>query len=392
MVERLSQLAAIVDELIEVQERLQSFVPDRLRPCLTQESITARGTLVIGPRGTGKTTFLLAQAMEKKLMYLSADSPLVSQVGLWDLGREVFKRDFSGLIIDEVHFAPDWSRDLKALYDAYPRKIIVASDSSSVILRKGVSDLSRRFIKIQIPFLSFRDFVFLKEGITLPVLNFQEPDQRSVQKVLNTGPILHWFKIYMNTGLRPFFLEGDYRERQLNIIEKTIFSDLPFLLPQINENILRLGNAVIGMLALSSVPTINVESTCRDWNVGKDTFYNLLAALEAISLIRIVDFKKTSKSKSKGAKILFSDSSHYAVLGGNPGNAREAYVAWELEQHFGEVYASKDEKKGDFTAGGLVFEVGGASKKVKEADLVLCDDLELPVGKKRPLWMMGLRE
>ena len=145
------------------------------------------------------------------------------------------------------------------------------------------------------------------------------------------------------------------------------------------------------MLASSSIPTLNVESTCRDWNVGKETFYHLLTALDALSLIRIVDYKKSAKLRSKGAKILLSDPSHYAALGGNLGNLREAYVAFELEQRFGEVFASKNEQEGDFVSRGVLFEVGGQSKKPKRSEYVLQDNLEFPVGRKIPLWMMGLR-
>jgi predicted AAA+ superfamily ATPase len=347
--------------------------------------------LVVGPRGTGKTTFLLEKAKQSKLLYLSADSPLISNIGLWELGRQAFQRDFNGIIFDEVHFAPDWSRDLKALYDAYPKKQIIASDSNSLILQKGIADLSRRFIKFTIPLLSFRDYVYIKYEITLPTIDILKPDISVLQKILDSGPVLNWFKEYLNAGMRPFFLENNYRERQLNIIEKTVFSDLPCFLPQTNENILRLGNAVVGMLALASIPTINVESTCREWSVGKETFYNLLAALEALQLIRIVDYRKSTKAKTKGAKILLVDPSHYSVLGGNIGNMREAYVAFELQERFGEVFASKDEEKGDFLSQGILFEVGGASKKAKKSDYVIRDDREQFTTGKIPLWTLGLR-
>lgn len=383
--------AETIDDCMAIQQRLQAHLPGRLRPLLATTPIKSRGTLVVGPRGTGKTTFLLEKAKHGKLFYLSADSPLVSNTGLWELGRMAFQRDFDGIIIDEVHFAPDWSRDLKALYDAYPRKKIIASDSSSVVLQRGIADLSRRFVKIQVPLLSFREYVLLKEGLSLPVIDPLKPDRAAVQRALDQGPVLHWFREYLRGGFRPFFLEGSYPERQLNVIEKTVFSDLPFFLAQTNENILRLGNAVIGMLATSSIPTLNVESTCRDWNVGKETFYNLLSALEALSLIRIIDYGKSSKARTKGAKILLADPSHYAVLGGSRGGLRESYVVFELEQRFGAVFASKDERKGDFVSKGMLFEVGGRNKKAKGADYMIRDDLEYPAPRQIPLWTMGMR-
>ncbi|HAR43538.1 MAG TPA: AAA family ATPase [Bdellovibrionales bacterium] len=391
MVERIMQVNDIIDQLFAIQLRIQAWQPACLRPLLTQTEITARGTLVIGPRGTGKTTFLFEQAKKGKFLYFSADSPLVSDLGIWEIARVAFQRDFEGVIIDEVHCARKWSNDLKALYDAYPRKKIIASDSSSIVLQRGIADLSRRFVKISIPLLSFRDYVFLKHGLLLPQLNILKPDLRATQEILDTGPVMLWFREYLQGGLRPFFLEGSYAQRQLNVIEKMVFSDLPFVLPHVNDNILRLGNAVIGMLARSSIPTVNVDSTCRNWGVGKEKFYQLLAALEALSLIQIIDYRKSAKTRSKGAKIFLADPSHYSVLGGDLGNQREAYVAAELLARFGEVYASKDEKAGDFISEKHLFEVGGLSKKRKNADFVICDDLELPAPKRIPLWTLGLR-
>ena len=223
MVERISQLDEVIDEFNIIFERLKADQPSKLRPLLENTKLESRGTLVIGPRGTGKTTFLLEKAKHDRLFYLSADSPLVANVSLWEIARAVFQRDFDGIIFDEVHFARNWSRDLKALYDEYPRKKIVASDSSSGFLQKGVADLSRRFVKVRIPLLSFRAYVFLKEGVQLPALDLLKPDLAMVRWAVEQGPLLQWFRQYLAEGLRPFFLEGNYQDRQLNIIEKTIY-------------------------------------------------------------------------------------------------------------------------------------------------------------------------
>ncbi len=385
------KIEEILDLALETSLRIEAGQPTRLRPSYDHLS-SARGQIILGSRGTGKTTYLLHHlGRNNKWLYISADSPLIAQVGLYDIGRAAFRRDLDALVIDEAHFAKHWSRDIKALYDEYPKKRILVSDSSRIILEKGFADLSRRFVRVQMNLLSFREFLYLRDGLELPALDFLNLDHSVVKKIVNTGPILAWFKEYLEGGMRPIFTEGNYLDRQINIIEKTIFSDLPFVLPQVNENSLRLGNAVIGMLALSSVPTINVDSTCRDWEIGKETFYQLLSALASLSLITIVNYKASTKVQSKGAKIFLSDPSQYAALGGLKGNMREAYVAHELKSHFGEVFACKDETEGDFVAKKLKFEVGGVSKKLKSSDFVLCDDLEFPVGKKIPLWVLGMR-
>jgi predicted AAA+ superfamily ATPase len=97
------------------------------------------------------------------VLYLSADNPLIAIKGLWEIGNTAFLAGYDGIIVDEVHYAKDWSSALKSLYDAFPDKSVYASDSSSFILRSGIADLSRRFSSVQIPQLSFREYLFLKK-------------------------------------------------------------------------------------------------------------------------------------------------------------------------------------------------------------------------------------
>ncbi|WP_332636666.1 hypothetical protein [Acetomicrobium sp.] len=65
-------------------------------------------------------------------------------------------------------------------------------------------------------------------------------------------------------GFGPFFLEGHYAERLKNVLDNMLFSDVPFLTPQIAENHLRLMQAIVGHLAMSPTPVISVESLTRE--------------------------------------------------------------------------------------------------------------------------------
>jgi len=60
--------------------------------------------------------------------------------------------------------------------------------------------------------------------------------------------------------MRHFFLEGFYQAKHLATIEKSLFHDVLYLVPQIQKLHIGLMNAIIGQLATSTVPTINVES------------------------------------------------------------------------------------------------------------------------------------
>jgi len=57
---------------------------------------------------------------------------------------------------------------VKNLYDSFPNKKIWLSDSNSVILRKTIADLSRRFVLIKLPVMSLRECAYFGTGKLLP--------------------------------------------------------------------------------------------------------------------------------------------------------------------------------------------------------------------------------
>jgi len=382
-------LDSTLEILSLIQERKLQKLPERLRLFYERNEQKNRAVLIFGPRGVGKTTFMLSRIKNKKIFYLSADNPLVSAVSLWDLGNAIFMKGYEGIAIDEVHYAKDWSIHLKALYDSFPDKIIWASDSSSLVLRHGIADLSRRFSKVEIPLMSFREYLALKEGVILPVIDPLSPDKKLVKKAMDSVNILFAFQNFMEEGFRPVFLEWDYREQILNIIEKTLHGDIPFFVPQITNIHFRLMNAIVGYLSMSKIPTINVEGMCNEWGIGKAKLYQLLHVMDATGLIRIIYRENDTKTYSKGAKIFLSDPSFYSVLGGEIGTRREAFVVAAFSSAGKKVFASKNEEAGDFLVNGSVIEVGGRSKAKKRADYVIRDNTDLPHRNIIPLWLLG---
>jgi uncharacterized protein len=385
------QMSEIINKLSVIQTRLRADLPTSLRPFLSDCSLTGkRGCLVIGPRGIGKSTLLLNHAEEEKILYLSLDNPLVAAVPLIELAEAAFGEGFEGLACDEVHYAKDWGQHLKAIYDSFPKKTVWISDSSSLVLRKSSGDLSRRFPRLDIPFLSLREYLYLKHNVALgPFDPFTAPAS-AFSDALKTANIMKAFKDYKKEGFRPIFLEGDYISKIIGIIEKSIFFDVPFFVPQLHENHLRLMNAIMGYLATSPIPTVNVDALATDWSVGKEKLYQLLDVMEHIGLINIVRHAKDVRVSGKGAKIFFADPSMYEALAGESGNVREAFVVTMFRQSGKVIHACKDERLGDFSVGKITLEVGGRNKSAKGADFVLRDDVDLPSKKVIPLWSLGM--
>lgn len=381
----------VIERLERTQERLIASVPARLRPVYDTISLNDRAYLITGSRGVGKTTFLLAKLRSTFGFYFSADNPVTLSVPLYEIAEAAFMKGYETLLIDEVHYAKEWSLHIKALYDSFPNKRIVISDSSSILLRRGLGDLSRRFLVRRIPLLSLREYIYLKTGHLAERFDpFAISPARMTDTVKDLN-IMRLYREYLTEGFRPIFLEGSYTERLWNILEKTIHKDIPFFVPQVAENHLRFMNAVLAHLALSRIPTINVNSLCNKWEMGKRKLYQLLIAMEQIGLIRIIRKKVDRRINSIGAKIFLEEPSIYRLFDGELGNVRECYVATLLQESGKELFASDDEQKADFLVNGLRLEVGGRNKTAKQADYVIKDDIDVPTKNTLPMWCLGFQ-
>ena len=385
-----------IDQIIEKLEirmkRMITFLPEKKRLYFEElkKQFTSRGILLCGPRGTGKTTFLLFMAKEKGFFYISADDPLILQCSFYDLIEKILN-EYPGVIVDELHFLKNWGSTIKSFYDAFPNKTIWLSDSSSIVLRKSLTDLSRRFVIINLPLMSLREYVYFETGKILPKIEnpFELESMKLSSEILREVDILQYFKSYKENGTRPFYLEGNFKERMMNIIEKIIYYDIPYFVERVNENHFGVMRAILSHLAYSKIPTINVESMCRDWGISKPKLYQLLHVMQKAGLINIVEKEGISKPYSKGGKIFLSDPTMYRVLEGEIGNIREAFLVFALKER-GRLWAARDERKGDFIFNEKTLEIGGIGKKSKDSNYVVRDDIDIPVKNIIPMWMLGM--
>jgi hypothetical protein len=376
--------------------RRLAAMPHLLRPFTAEHPALPRGVVLTGPRGVGKTTFLLHHIREKRILYLSADTPAVAALRLYDLVKAIFLNGYEGVIIDEIHYAKEWSLHVKALYDDFPAHSIWISDSSSLVLRSGTGDLSRRFVPIQMPLLSFREFYFLETNVLPPI---HDPFIPGSKMPIEPSPaLLDAFRTYRSIGTRPFYSEGDFQDRLLAILDKTLYSDVPFFLPGITDGNLRLMKAIVGTLAHAAIPRLHVRSLCADWAIGSDKLYQVLEVMESVGVLRVIRIENDTKAKSVGEKLFFADPALYSVLNGDIGTASEALVAALCANAGWTVEAARDERNGDFIisrpsgSGKMIkhcIEVGGRAKKPKPADFVIRDDVDYPAGNSIPLWLLG---
>ena len=399
-----TEILEAIEEFKTIMERKIAALPERVRLWTIEYSskkTLPKNMILTGLRGSGKSTFLLYHAIHngKKMLYFSADNPILANENIYNIASQIFLKGYDGVIIDEVHFSREWSRSLKSLYDDFPDRLVWASDSSSIILREGTGDLSRRYVFVHMPFMSFREFLFLETG---NVYDVARPFESAELPVKPDAKILSLFEQYKNHGTRPFYTEGNYEERSLAILEKTLNSDVPFFVPSITHDNLRLMSAVVGTLSQASIPRIQVNSLCADWSVSADKLYQLLEVMNAVGALRIIRFQNDKKAKSAGAKLFLADPCLYSVLRGNLGSKRESFVAGLFQELGFSVYASRNETEGDFvitkntgnlqlgTNPSLKIEVGGRDKVLKKSDWVIRDNMDYPADKVIPMWLLAM--
>lgn len=117
--------------------------------------------LLAGPRQVGKTTLLqeLAARWRGRAIYASADAPEAKLPGwaevVWRRAVDLASSGPAVLLLDEVHFLPEWSSWLKARHDEAVRKKIrlhtVATGSSALNLGAGSREtMAGRFEKLSL--------------------------------------------------------------------------------------------------------------------------------------------------------------------------------------------------------------------------------------------------
>src|SRR5690606_8601519 len=140
-----------MDTLLYYQDNILRSISNSFRRYLHSEiNWDQRMIGIKGPRGAGKTTLMLQylkfnlKELASKALYITVDHPWFYNHTLLDTALDWFKQGGRILLIDEVHKYPQWSRELKNIYDGLPEMKVVFSASSALDIYRGESDLSRR--------------------------------------------------------------------------------------------------------------------------------------------------------------------------------------------------------------------------------------------------------
>jgi len=357
-----------------------------------------------GSRGVGKTT-LLFQHIKKnfkpthKVLYASLDHFWFAENRLYHLADSFYKKGGEILFLDEVHRYPEWSVELKNIYDDFRDLKIVFTGSSLLHLEKSRADLSRRAVLYNMPGLSFREFLNFETKTNFSPFTLQEIIDNHVEIAISVlekiKPLAH-FQNYLQHGYYPFYLENvnSFHQKLNEGILTVLEVDIPQFETIQTSHILLLKRLL--QVIASSVPfKPNLQSISQRTGISINTLKKYLYLLDRANIISLLHAdSKGISNLSKPEKIFLQNTNLMFNLAGetqNSGNLRETFFLSNLKQ----ITKVEAAKTGDFFVNDrYTFEIGGKGKQQKQIknvpdSYIVKDEIEIGNDNIIPLWLFG---
>ena len=197
---------------------------------------------------------------------------------------------------DEIQYAQDWDKWLKAIYDMQPDTKMVATGSASPVLIKGSQESGAgRWSAIQVPTLSFYEYCELlnvdrpdlPDNLKITPLVYKTQQERT-QIMLQLSKVQNHFNRYLQVGGFPelALADNDILAQQImreDVVDKVLKRDLPSLYKIRNATELE---RIFLYLCNVSSEIVSIEAIAKELNgVSRPTVENYIEYLESANLI-----------------------------------------------------------------------------------------------------------
>ena len=359
-----------------------------------------------GSRGVGKTT-LMRQYIKQtygvnagEALYLVMDSMYFTTHTLMEVAERFHLMGGKHLFLDEVHKYPTWSKELKEIIDLWPDMKITFTGSSLLQILNADADLSRRVLSYDMAGLSFREYLRFYKGLELPsyslekILADADTICSRVCKVCRPQPL---FEEYLRVGYYPFY-DGDdeeYYSRIENVVSFIIDQEMTQFCG-VEPAYTRKLKAMLLFLANNVPYDVSIAKLSSYLEINKTTVLSYLSSMQKAELLNLLytDNKSVTKMQKPDKVYIHNPNMLYALSSEEKiGTIRECFVVNQLSTKHTVEYGKA---QGDFKVDGkITIEVGGKDKSFEQiADIpnsyILADSMEFPIGKKLPLWLVGL--
>lgn len=357
-----------------------------------------------GARGVGKTTLLLQYIklnlpMDKTVLYASVDNIWFSEHKLYDLASDFVKRGGKYLFLDEVHKYPNWSQELKNMYDDLPELHVVFTGSSLLEILNAKSDLSRRAIVYEMQGFSFREYLNWNEKLSLPILtlnNILDNHLALSVGIVDKVKVLKHFSDYLKHGYYPYYneLPALYYSRINEVVNLIVELEIPQL-RGVDISYTTKIKQLLYIIAESAPFIPNVSKLSERIGISRNSLLAYLDALHDSCLTMNLQKEGSGISRLQKPDKLFLENPNlmYALSASqiDIGNVRETFFANQL-RYCHKINVSKESDF--FIDGRYTFEVGGRHKGKQQINglsdaYIVADDIEYGINNKIPLWLFG---
>ena len=360
---------------------------------------------VKGARGVGKTTMFLQYikknyGVSTKALYVSLDNLYFTENKLSDLVEVFVNKGGEHLFLDEVHKYPNWSVELKNIYDNYPTLKVAFTGSSLLEILNARADLSRRALVFELQGLSFREYLKFRHSIDLEVISLEDLLTHHTQLALDIHAKfkpLSYFESYLQFGYYPFYQENSmfYYKQLQEIITMILDIELPLLRKTETQLIFKVKQLLY--IISQSVPfKPNISTLATKIQVTRKTVMDTLVYLSDAGILNLIYKDQFGISLLQKPEKIYLENTNfaYALSGNEPniGNIRETFFLNQISEQHRVMY----HELADFTVNEkYVFEIGGKNKtksqiKGIENSFIIQDDIAFGVDNTIPLWMFGL--
>ena len=243
---------------------LQDRVSSIRRGLMDRIDRNSRLIAVKGSRGVGKTNFLLDYSKEyhpqdNTCLYVNVNNLFIVNDGLFHFVEHFYKLGGKVLLLDQAHKYPEWDKELRACYDAFPDLQIIFTASSIVRIKSNA---------------------YLK-GIV-------ERHEEIVEDILKHVRPLAYFNNYLEYGYYPIYLEEkshiDYLLKNINL---TLEFDIPYA-SQIELKYLVKLKQLLYIAAKDNTCNVNISKLSGLIGVSRATVLNYLNYMKNARLLTLL--------------------------------------------------------------------------------------------------------